>query len=68
MIHYGTDLKVVQANCHSIKNNFFYYQDGYLVIDTLRLDQNNFIPRNKYFLFLTWYKQQWWIFDYICIN
>jgi len=68
LVHYGVALKVVQGVFVKNVGKCAYFNNTYFAVDNNYIDLNDFMFDKNYFLFLTYYNYQWWIFDYICIN
>jgi hypothetical protein len=66
-VHYGTKLKVFKGQCIKTLGKCAYFNNTYFAVDINYISLNEFVINKNYFIFLTFFNHQWWIFDYICI-
>lgn len=65
--HYGKALKVYKGVYVKSLGKCAYFNSTYFVTDLNYVSLSEFVVNKSYYVFLTFYNDQWWIFDYICI-
>jgi len=66
-VHYGTKLKVYKGNFQKVTGICAHFNNTYFATDINYVSLNQFVSGKEYYVFLTFYNHQFWIYDYICI-